>query len=129
MSTGIGVAGHVANESGELRRVGIRICRSLRRQCWQGGLMTNISCPTALVNAPIDVVWTLLTEPAGWTEFFDIRVTRTDPPGPAVVGQRIYGESGPRFLRLIVTLEYTEIDAERRTIGLNVQLPFGITVR
>jgi hypothetical protein len=91
--------------------------------------MTNISCPTALVNAPIDVVWTLLTEPAGWTEFFDIRVTRTDPPGPAVVGQRIYGESGPRFLRLIVTLEYTEIDAERRTIGLNVQLPFGITVR
>jgi hypothetical protein len=35
----------------------------------------------------------------------------------------------PRFLRLIVTLEYTEIDAARRTIGLNVQLPLGVTVR
>jgi hypothetical protein len=91
--------------------------------------MTNKSCPTAVVNAPIDVVWKLLTEPAGWTEFFDIRVTRIDPPGPAVVGQRIHGESGPRFLRLVVTLKYTEIDAARRTIGLNVQLPFGITVR
>ncbi len=91
--------------------------------------MTNISCPTALVNAPIDVVWKLLTEAAGWTEFFGIRVTRIDPPGPAVVGQRIHGESGPRFLHLVVTLEYTEIDAARRTIGLNVQLPLGITVR
>ena len=91
--------------------------------------MTNISCPTALVKAPIEVVRKLLTEPAGWTEFFDIRVTRIDPPGPAVVGQRIYVESGPRFLRLSVTLEYTEIDAARRTIGLNVQLPLGVTVR
>src|SRR5258708_25889885 len=90
--------------------------------------MTNISCPTALVNAPIDVVWKLLTEPAGWTEFFDIRITRVDPPGPAVVGQRIHGESGPRFLRLVVTLEYTEIAAVRRTIGLNVRLPLAITV-
>jgi hypothetical protein len=77
----------------------------------------------------MDVVWNLLVEPAEWTQFFDIRVTRIDPPGPAVVGQRIHGESGPRFLRLAVTLEYTEIDAVARTIGLNVQLPFGITVR
>jgi hypothetical protein len=92
-------------------------------------MVTNPSCPTALVNAPIDVVRKALTEPARWTEFLDIRVTRIDPPGPAVVGQRISGESGPRFLRLIVALEYTEIDAARRTIGLNVQLPLGVTVR
>jgi hypothetical protein len=91
--------------------------------------MPYISCPTGLVNAPIDVVWNLLTDPAGWTAFFDIRVTRIDPPGPAVVGQRIWGESGPRILRLVVTFEYTEIDAARRTLGLNIQLPLGITVR
>jgi hypothetical protein len=95
----------------------------------QEWLMTKLSCPTSLVNAPIDVVWKLLMEPAGWTEFFDIRVTSIDPSGPAAVGQRIYGETGPRFLRLVVTLEYTEIDIARRTIGLNVQLPLGITVR
>jgi hypothetical protein len=91
--------------------------------------MKHLSCPTALVNAPIDIVWKLLTEPAGWTEFFDIRTTRIDPPDPAVVGQKIYGESGPRILRLRVTLEYTDIDVARRTIGLNVQLPLGIAVR
>lgn len=90
--------------------------------------MPEMSCPTALVNAPIDIVWRLLTEPTGWTEFFDIRVTRIDPPGPAVVGQRIYGDSGPRFMHLVVTLEYTKIDVGRRTIGVNVQLPLGVTV-
>lgn len=78
--------------------------------------MTKISCPTALVNAPIDVEWMLLTEPARWTEFFDIRITRIDPSGPVVVVQRIYGETGPRFLRQGVTLDYTEIDAVRRTL-------------
>ena len=91
--------------------------------------MTTTRCPTALVNAPIEVVWKLLTEPAGWTEFFDIRVTRIDPAGPAVVGQRVYGRSGPRFLPLAVTLECTEVDAARRTLGLNVRLPLGVTVR
>jgi Polyketide cyclase / dehydrase and lipid transport len=91
--------------------------------------MTNVSCPTDMVNAPLAVVWALLTEPAGWANFFDIRVIDIDPPGPAVVGQRIYAESGSRFLHLGVTLEYTEIDAARRAIGLNVNLPLGITVR
>jgi Polyketide cyclase / dehydrase and lipid transport len=91
--------------------------------------MPYISCPTGLVNAPLDAVWNLLTDPAGWTAFFDIRVTRVFPPGPAVVGQRIWGESGPRILHLVVTLEYTEIDVARRTLGLNIQLPLGITVR
>jgi hypothetical protein len=93
------------------------------------GLMPIISCPTGLVRAPIDVVWKLLTDPAGWPAFFDIRVTRIVPLGPAVVGQQIFGESGPRILRLAVALEYTEIDAARRQIGLNIQLPLGITVR
>jgi hypothetical protein len=93
------------------------------------GPMPIISCPTGLVRAPIDVVWKLLTDPAGWPTFFDIRVTRIVPLGPAVVGQQIFGESGPRILRLAVALEYTEIDAARRQIGLNIQLPLGITVR
>jgi hypothetical protein len=34
--------------------------------------MTYASNPTTLVYAPIDIVWTFLTEPAGWGEFFDV---------------------------------------------------------
>jgi hypothetical protein len=69
------------------------------------------------VNAPIDVVWNLLTDPAGWTAFFDIRITRVVPPGPAVVGQRFWGESGPRILRLVAMFEYTDIDIAQRKHG------------
>ena len=91
--------------------------------------MTDVSCPTDLVNAPLALVWALLTNPAGWGNFFDIRIIRIDPPGAAAVGQKIYAESGPRFLHLGVTFEYTNIDAAGRAIGLNVELPLRITVR
>jgi hypothetical protein len=91
--------------------------------------MNILSCPTSLVNAPMDVVWKLLTEPAGWTEFWNFRVTSIDPPGPAAVGQRIYAEAGPQILHLVVTLEFTDIDVAKRTIGLIVEFPLGITVR
>jgi hypothetical protein len=91
--------------------------------------MKTTSCPTSLVDAPIGVVWTLLTDPARWAEFFDIRISHIDPSGSAVVGQRIYAASGPRFLHLGVMLEYTNINASRGTIELTVTLPLGITVR
>jgi Polyketide cyclase / dehydrase and lipid transport len=91
--------------------------------------LKHVSCPTALVNASVDIVWMLLTEPAEWGEFFAIRITHVEPPGSAVVGQKIYGKSGPRFLSFLVTLQYTAIDAVQRSVGMNVQLPFGISVR
>ncbi|HLZ84937.1 MAG TPA: SRPBCC family protein [Caulobacteraceae bacterium] len=86
-------------------------------------------CPTDVVEAPAEVVWGLLTNPAGWGAFFDVRLERVDPPGPARVGQRVFAESGPRLLRLKLRFEFTDIDAERHRLGLDVRLPFGVTVR
>jgi hypothetical protein len=91
--------------------------------------MKHTSCPMALVNAPIDIVWRLLTEPSGWERFFDVRIIRVDPPGQAVIGQRIHGESGPRWLHLGITFEFTDIDVVQRTLGMHIRLPLGITVR
>ena len=91
--------------------------------------MTHASCPTAVINASADTVWRLLTEPAGWGDFFDVRITRVVPAGPAAVGQRIYGESGPRLLHLKLEFECVAIDADHYRLMLNVRLPFGITVR
>jgi hypothetical protein len=91
--------------------------------------MTYSSCPTAVVNAPVEIVWRLMTEPARWGEFFDVRITEVDPPGPAIVGQKFYGESGPPVLRLRLTFEYIKIDPVRHALELNVQLPFGVFVR
>jgi len=82
-----------------------------------------------VVSAPIEIVWSLLTEPARWEDFFDVRITRVEPAGSAVVGQRLYGESGPSFLHIGLKFEYTEVNVAQHKLGLNVQLPFGITVR
>ena len=54
--------------------------------------MTYASCPTVVVHAPIDIVWKLLTQPARWGDFFDLRITGVEPAGPAVIGQRFCGE-------------------------------------
>ena len=62
--------------------------------------MTHTSCPTAVVNAPIEVVWSLLNNTAGWGEFFDLRMTAVIPPGPAAVGQILEADTGPLGLRI-----------------------------
>ena len=91
--------------------------------------MKYANCPTAVVNAPVDVVWRLLTEPAGWGNFYDVEITKVVPPGPAVVGQKIYGTSGPWPLRFRVQFEFFKIDPANHVLGFTVQLPFGISVR
>jgi hypothetical protein len=46
----------------------------------------HMSCPTALLHAPIEIVRALLTEPSRWDEFFDLHDVLAAPPGIAVVG-------------------------------------------
>jgi hypothetical protein len=58
-----------------------------------------------------------------------VRITRVEPAGSAVIGQRFYGESGPRFFHIGLKFEYTEVNESQHQLGLDVQLPFGITVR
>ena len=87
------------------------------------------SCPTAIVKAPIEVVWQLLTEPSRWDEFFDVRRVTVTPPGSASVGQVVRAESGPRLLRLKISFQFLEIEQSRHRLLINVDLPLGIIVR
>jgi hypothetical protein len=87
------------------------------------------SCPTGVVNAPVEIVWTLLTHPEGWGDFYNVRITAADPAGPAVVGQTVFAESGPEFLHLKLQFRFTEIDALNYKLGFDVRFPFGVTVR
>ncbi len=90
--------------------------------------MAYVSCPTAVVHAPVGVVWALLMAPGGWGGVFDMRVTRVDPPGPAVVGQTIYGETGPEILHLNLMFRMIGIDPDRYRLRLDINLPFGLAV-
>ena len=91
--------------------------------------MAYASCPTSIVDAPVEIVWTLLMHPERWGDFYDVRVASVEPPGPAVVGQTVFAQSGPRFLRLKLQFRFTRIDTANHELGLDVQLPFGINVR
>ena len=90
--------------------------------------MAYASCPTSIVNAPVETVWTLLTRPEGWGDFYDVRIASIEPPGAAMVGQTVFAESGPRLLHLKLEFRFTKIDAANYKLGLDVRLPFGITV-
>jgi hypothetical protein len=86
------------------------------------------SCPTDLVEAPIEVVWDLLSHPEGWGAFYDIRILSVEPAGRAAVGQRIAAETGPSFLHLKVSFEFVAIDEANHRVGIRVRLPLGLSV-
>jgi hypothetical protein len=109
--------------------VSMRFPKTIRLQSEM--LKTDIahsSCPTSIVNAPVEIVWGLLTRPDKWGDFYDVRVTSVEPAGPAVVGQTVFAESGPRLLHLALEFRFTKIDAVKYELGLDVKLTFGITV-
>src|SRR5450432_1052504 len=87
-----------------------------------------LACPTEIVEAPVGVVWKLLTDISGWGSFFDLRVVSVEPPGPAAKGQRMLGETGPHWLHLGGSFEYTLIDETHYKLELDVRLSFGLTV-
>src|SRR5260370_34241964 len=91
--------------------------------------IVHSSCPTSIVNAPVEIVWGLLTRPEKWGDFYDVRVTSVEPAGPAVVGQTVLAESGPRLLHLALEFRFTRMGAANYELGLDVTLPFGVAVR
>jgi hypothetical protein len=88
--------------------------------------MAYAVCPTDVVHAPVEVVWGLLTDPAGWGDVFDARVLSVEPHGPAAVGQRVLLTSGPWPARFRLHFEFTEVDPATYSLGLKIRLPFGI---
>lgn len=85
-------------------------------------------CPADTVHAPVERVWDLLTQPAGYGRFWEFTVEHLEPEGPAVVGQKIVGWTKPLFRRWRWRLdgEIQELDAERHQIVFHMSMPFGL---
>jgi len=83
-------------------------------------------CPADLVHAPVETVWSLLSDPSQYDRWWDAHTTRIDPPGPAVAGQSIQGWTQAWGKRWTVDLRVEEVIAERHQIRFRSALALGI---
>ena len=85
-------------------------------------------CPSAIVAAPVEVVWENLVQWERYSEWFsaDVQVERSEPEGPASIGQTINfgGKALHRTWHFIFKVE--AINPERHRIDLHVFFPFGL---
>ena len=90
--------------------------------------MNHLSCPTTVINAPIDAVWALLMNPLSWHKVFDIRIQNALPRGPATPGQIVRAESGPGWVHLKLSIEIVAVDPTEHRIKMMIRLPLRLVV-
>lgn len=83
-------------------------------------------CPTAVVAAPVEVVWANLVEWERYSDWADVQVDRKEPQGPATVGQTIYfsGKALGRTLHFMFKVE--EVNPEKHQLGVHAFFPLGL---
>jgi len=86
-------------------------------------------CPVATVASPAEHVWALLMAPATYSEWWDARTERIEPPGPAAPGQVIYATSRALGRRWSVNTAVLAVEPERYALDLRTTLPLGIMVQ
>jgi len=90
--------------------------------------MNHLSCPTTVINAPIDTIWALLMDPLSWHKVFDIRIQNALPRGPATPGQIVRAESGPSWMHLKLSIEIVAVNPAAHRIKMMIQLPLRLVV-
>ena len=83
-------------------------------------------CPTAIIAAPVELVWANLVQ---WERYYDwagVRVASLEPDGPATAGQTIVfgGKVLGRTLRFTGKVE--AVRPEKHQISLHGFFPFGL---
>ncbi len=84
-------------------------------------------CPAALVAAPLERVWSLLTTPAQYGRWADVRIECVEPEGPARPGQIIHASTPALGRRWPVTLVLEDVDEKRYAIQVRTSLLLGVT--
>jgi uncharacterized protein YndB with AHSA1/START domain len=83
-------------------------------------------CPSALVDAPVERVWDLLTRPEGFDLWSEAALVAAEPEGRAHAGQLLHLVTRSLGWAFAITIEVLEVDAEHRRLHLLVDLPFGV---
>jgi hypothetical protein len=83
-------------------------------------------CPADKVLAPVEVVWEMLLDPAGYGGFWDMTVEQVEPEGPAAAGQTFVASTRAMCKRWRIDGEVPEVDTERHKIRFRTSLPLGV---
>ncbi len=82
-------------------------------------------CPVAVVAAPVESVWELLSEPTLYDEWWDARTERIVPEGKASPGQVLNAKTSALGRKWDVTLRVEAVNPEKHQIQLHATLPLG----
>ena len=85
-------------------------------------------CPIATINAPVNKVWSFLSEPAHYALWWNAQTLSIIPEGHAQPGQQIHAQTTELGRQWGVNITVEMVDEARHQIGLTTRLPFGITV-
>ena len=80
-------------------------------------------CPMAVVKAPLERVWSLLSEPANYDLWWDVRTQLIVPEGHAQAGQRVHAKAGG----FSIFISVDAVDESKHKIDFISKFPFGIT--
>lgn len=83
-------------------------------------------CPSAIVAAPTETVWSLLDPLSQLDKWADGKVISVVPEGSATPGQRAIIRSRAAGRIWNVTFVVEDIDRERHVLQMNVTFPFGM---
>jgi hypothetical protein len=83
-------------------------------------------CPAALVAAPLEGVWALVSDPAAYERWWPAQVDPGGPAGLARPGQIISATTRSMGLRWRVDMRVELVEPAKHQIRLRVPLPLGV---
>jgi hypothetical protein len=91
--------------------------------------MSLATCPIVVIDAPIERVWKLLSQPSMYDQWWDAQTCAIEPEGVAHAGQTIHARTIELDKTWDVHIVVESVDAPRHTLDLTTRGPLGITVR
>lgn len=85
-------------------------------------------CPIASVHAPIRRVWSFLSQPANYAQWWDATTQSIEPKGRAQPGQRIHARATEIGLHWDVEVLVENVDEARHALDFMTTFPFGIII-
>jgi hypothetical protein len=84
-------------------------------------------CPAAIVAAPVESVWEILSDTTLYEQWWEMRAERIVPEGKAVPGQMIYLATSGLGRKWVMTLRIETVNPEKHQILFHGELLGGIT--